>query len=119
MNAPVVLNEARKVSVVGVGNQQRLSRLAAADSDGEEQVVIVNPAVAVTVEIREILDHFNSPLLEDAQVKVRVNALYLAAEVKSVIASDHCQRIAELQAALLGALRDAKRRAVLDAGEGQ
>ena len=54
-HAPVVLDEERRVRVVGVGNLQVLIRLAAAERHRKQQVVVVHLAVAVGVEGREVL----------------------------------------------------------------
>ena len=43
----------------------------------------------------------------------------LAAKVQGMIASDHRERIAKLEASLFGALRHAERSAILDAGKGK
>ena len=59
------------------------------------------------------------PCLENSQIKIRVDALNLAAKVQGVIAADHRDSVGKLQAALFGALRHAERRAVLNAGKGK
>src|SRR5687767_13384056 len=109
MNTPVVLDKARQVGAVSVGNQQRFSRLTAAYGDREEQIVIINFPVAIAIKVRKILDQFDAPCLEDPQIKVSVDALDLTAKAQGVIATDHRERITELESALFGTLRDPKR----------
>ena len=53
--------------VLGVGEIERLRRLAAAQRHGEEQVVVVDPAVACVIECREVLHQLDPALLEDAE----------------------------------------------------
>ena len=117
-NTPVVLDKARQVSAIGVGNQQWLGGLAAAYRDREQQIVVVDPAIAVAIEIRKVFDHLNATLLKHPQIKISIDALNLAAEIQRVIAPNHRERVAELQASLFSPLRHAERCAVLNAGEG-
>src|SRR5436190_8121952 len=119
MNTPVVLNKACQVSAVRIGNQKRFGRLAASQCDREEQIVVIDPAIAVTVEVRKILDHFDATRLEYSQIKIGVNALNFSANAQGVVALDRCERVAELEATLFGTLRYAERRAVLNAGKGK
>ena len=84
MDTPVVLKEARKISAIGIRNQQWLSGLTAAYSDREEQIVIVDLSVAIAIEVRKILDHFNAPLLKDTQIKIRIDTLNFAAKVQAL-----------------------------------
>ncbi len=118
-NTPIVLHEARKVCAIGVGNQQWLSGLTAAYGYRKQQIVIINLAIAVAIEVRKVFDHLNAPLLKDPQIKISVDALYLTSKVQRVSASDHRERIAELQSSLFGALRYTERGAVLNAGKRQ
>src|SRR6267142_5008628 len=117
MDTPVILDKAREVGAIRVGNKEGLSGLATAQRDREEQVIIIDPAVAIAIEVRKILDHFNAACLKYPQIKIRIYALDLAAKGEGVVALDRCERVAELQAPLFGTLRDAERCAVLDAGE--
>src|SRR6267378_2574937 len=119
MNPPVVLDEARKVSTIRVWNKEWLSGLAAAQRDREEQIVIIDLAVAVAIEVWKVFDHFNASRLEHAQIKIRIDALNLAAQVQSMIAADDRDCVAKLETALFSPLRHAKRGAVLDAGKGK
>ncbi len=119
MNPPVVLDEARKVSTIRVWNKEWLSGLAAAQRDREEQIVIIDLAVAVAIEVWKVFDHFNASCLEHSQIKIRIDALNLAAQVQSMIASDDRDCVAKLEAALLGTLGHAERGAVLNAGKGK
>ena len=118
-DCPVVLNEAGDVRVVGVGLDQRLIGLAAAERDGEQQVVVVDDAVAVVIERGEVLDELDAALLEDAEPELRVDALHLAAEPEAVGAADERGAVRDLQARLARLLRHAKRRAILHARERQ
>ena len=53
--------------------------MAAAERDREQQVVVVHLAVAVGVELREVLDQLDAAGAEDAQAEAGVHALDLAA----------------------------------------
>ena len=118
-DAPVVLDVEGEVVVVGVRDDQRLIRLAAAQGHREQQIVVVDAAVAVVVEVREVLHHLEPAVLEDAEIEERVDALPLAAGPHRVRPADQRHAVGELEALLRGALRDAERRAVLDARERQ
>ena len=119
IDAPVVLGVAGEVHVVGVGNHQILIRLAAPKRDGKQQVVVVDLAVAVAVERREVLDEFDSPVAEDAQIELRAHALHLTAELPLMGAALQRQRVGELPARLRRALRHTERRSAQQARERQ
>src|SRR5438270_290949 len=81
-----------------VGDDERTGGHAAAERDGEEEVVIVNAPVAVAVEVREVFDEFDAALLEDAEVEVGEHALDFAAEGQRVVARDVREVVGELEA---------------------
>ena len=66
MDAPVVLNETRQVGAISIWNKQWLSRFAAPQRDRKEEIVVIDLAVAIAIEVRKILDHFNAARLEYA-----------------------------------------------------
>src|SRR6267142_3104598 len=117
MDTPVILDKAREVGAIRVGNKEGLSGLAATQRDREEQVIIIDPAVASAIEVRKVFDHFNAACLKYPQIKICIYALDLAAKGEGVIALDRCERVTELQAPLFGTLWHAERCAVLDAGK--
>ena len=94
MHAPVVLCEEREVRVVGIRDQQRLRGMTAAQRHGKQQIVVVDSAIAVAIEIRKVFDQFDSTLLKYSQIKIRIDSLKLAAESERVIAAQHreCDR---------------------------
>ena len=92
MDAPVVLRVAGDVHVVGVGNHQILVGLAAPQRHREQQVVVVDRAVAVAIERREVLDELDAPVAEDAEIELRADALHLAAELPLMRAALQRQR---------------------------
>ncbi len=55
--------------IVGIGQYERLIRLAAPERHREQQIVIVHATVAAVIEGGEVLDEFDSALAEDAEVK--------------------------------------------------
>src|ERR1041385_2189346 len=115
MHAPIVLKERGEVSVVSVGQYQRAIRNTAAQSNCKQQIVVVNAAVAVPIEIRKVCNQLDATLLKNFQIEIRLNALNLAAEIEHVLAAHHRERIAKLKTTLFRLLRHAERRAVLNA----
>ena len=116
-HAPVVLHEAGDVVAAAVVEQQVLVGQAAPERDREQQVVVVHAAVAVQVELREVLDELDTPVAEDAEVEPAVCVRELRAHPQRVGALHPRQRVRELPALLGRALRHAEARAVLDARE--
>ncbi len=104
-----------EIRVVGIRKQQRAIRKSAAKRDGKQQIVIVNATVEVAIEIRKVFDQFNPALLKHFQIEIGLDALNLTAEIERVVAADHRVSVAKLKPPLLGLLRHAKRRAVLNA----
>ena len=82
--APVVLHEHRHVVVVRAVDDKRLIGLSAAQRDREQQIAIVDAAVAVVVESGEVLDEFDAPLAEHAEVETAMDLLPLAAAADRV-----------------------------------
>ena len=66
MDPPVVLNETRQVGAISIWNKQWLSRFAAPQRDRKEEIVVIDLAVAIAIEVRKILDNFNAARLEYA-----------------------------------------------------
>src|SRR5438874_1157824 len=85
MHAPVILNKAREVSIVGVWQKQRAIRKATAKCDGKQQIVIINAAIVVAIEIRKVFNQLDAALLKDFEIEIRLDALNLAAEIKRMI----------------------------------
>ena len=79
MHAPVVLKERGEVRVVRVRQNERAIRNTAAKCYCKQQIVIVNMAIAVAIEVRPILHGTHDSLLEHAKVEVRTHTLELAA----------------------------------------
>src|SRR5205807_3115945 len=78
-------------------------------------VVIVDATVAVAIKIGKVFDKFDPALLEHPEIEIRLHALDFPAESDRVCASNHCEAIAELIAALFCLLRDSKGRTILNA----
>src|SRR5262245_58766867 len=117
MHSPVILHKARDVGVACIRNQQRFGWLCAAYRDGENQIVIVDSAIAGTIEVWKVFDHFDTALLENSKIEVASNPLNFTAEFPCMIAVNQNKRIAELKSALLGSLGHAKRSPILNAGK--
>ena len=83
----------------------------------KEQIVVIDFAVAVAIEVRKVFDHFNASRLEYSQIKISIDALNLDAKIYGVIAANHRERVAEQQAPLFRSLRHAEGCAVLNAGK--
>ena len=118
-DAPVVLDEHRDVVVVGVVDDERLVGLPAPQRHRKQEIAIVNPAVAVVIEIGEVLDELDAALLKDAEIETAVDVLPLAAGAHGVRAADERHGVGKLEAALGRALGDTERAAVLDARKSQ
>ena len=114
---PVVLHVAGDVVVVGVGNDEACRRLAAADGDGEEHILVVHDAVAVVIEVGEVLHKFDRPFWKTPRTNSIEDALKLASELEVVLAVTPVDGVVELVAALMRALGNAVGGAVRDAGE--
>src|SRR4030095_4185282 len=108
MASPIVLHKPRNVVAVGVGNQQRLSGLGTAQTNCEEQVVVINSTIKVAIEVRKVFDHFDPAGLEDPQIKISIDSLNLSTKVQRVISANHGKRVAELQPPLFCPLWYAK-----------
>ena len=102
---PVVLNEERDVFVVIIGQVERALRSGTAQRHGKQQIVVVDHAILVAVEVREILDGHDVALAEDAEVEVGINGLELAAEAELVGVARPGEHVIALQTELFGALR--------------
>ena len=118
-HAPVVLQKPGDVCVVGVRKVQRLIRLSAAQRDGEQQIVVVNAAVARMVERREVLDQLDPALLKHAKPKLTIHPVELAAEPHVVRATDEGRAVGDLPPRLRRPLGHSKRGAVLQARKGE
>jgi hypothetical protein len=116
-DAPVVLHEERKVRVVAIGQLEVAVGEGAAQRHGEQQVLVVDAAVAVVVEAREVLDELDASLAEHAQVEGALHALDLAAEAEVVGAEDGGEGVRELPAVLVRGLGHAEGGPVLEARE--
>src|ERR1700730_4927086 len=114
---PVVLDVGRHVVVIGIRENERLGRLMAADGHCEQQVFVTDQAVAIAIEIGEVLDQLDAPTLENAQIKFVIQTLELATESKIVLATCPAHAVIPLQPVLGGLLRYTKRSAVGEAGE--
>ncbi len=89
--------------------------MTAAERDREQQIVVVDAAVAIVIERREILDQLDAALLEHAKVEQRVDAFDRAADSKRVRPTDERRVLGNLQAGLIRLLRHPERRTVLNA----
>ena len=89
------------------------------EREGKQQIIVIDAAIKVAIEIGKVFDHFNAALLKDFQIEIRLHALNLTTGGESMVAANHRQRIAELETALLRLLRHTKRSAVLDARESE
>ena len=49
--------------------------MTAAQRDGKQQIVVVNSAITVTIEIRKVFDQFDSTLLKYSQIKIRIDSV--------------------------------------------
>ncbi len=70
--------------VVRVRQEEILVRLAAAQRHLEQQVVVVDDAVAVAIEGGKVLEQLDPAVAEDAQIERRVDPLDLAAQLELV-----------------------------------
>ena len=60
----------------------------------EQQIAVVNPAVTVVIEAREVLDELDPALLEDAEIEPAVHALPLASRAHRMSAADERRELA-------------------------
>src|SRR6185503_9688466 len=90
-----------------------------AQRDGNKKIVIVDLAILVAIEVREILREFDPALLKDLQQERRVDLLELRAGFQSVSSSNPGDAVGELQAVLPRFLRHAEGCSVLQAWEGK
>ena len=81
MHPPVVLDEPRQIHVVRVGDYQILIGFTAPQRDGEQQVVVVDAAVPVAIELREVFDELDPAVAKHAEIEVRVHPLELSADL--------------------------------------
>src|SRR5262249_39429044 len=107
-HAPIVLNKTGEEEVVSIRNQQGLSWFTTSYCYGEQEIVVVNPTVIVTIKVRKIFDHLNAPLLEDAQIEGGIDALQFTSNSQRVTAADHREIVGKLEPALLSSLGNAK-----------
>src|SRR4030095_1111898 len=119
MNAPIVLNKEGEVSVVRVGEEQRAIRRGASERHRKKQVVIIHPAVAIVVEVREVLDQFDASLLKDSEIEIRVNALDLSAKAEEMLSVGPGKRVRQLNPVHARLLRHAERCACLNTRKGK
>lgn len=94
---PVVLSKEGQVEVVIVWQVEGTGGIGAAETDGEEKIVVVDFAVLVAVEVRKVFDGLDVSLLEDSEVEVRVDGLDLSAEGKGVFAYGPCDCVVTLE----------------------
>ena len=119
MHSPVVLDEAGQVDVVGIRNHQILIGLAAAQRHREQQIVVVDPAVAVVIERGKVLDQLDAAVAEHSEVELCVHPLQLPAELPLMRSPHQRERIGELPSLLRRPLRHAEGRPRLDARKRQ
>jgi len=103
-DAPVVLHEKRDMVVVGVVDDERLIGLAAPQRHRKQQVAIVNPAVAVVVEARKVLDEFDPAILKHPEIEAAVHTLPLASGAQRVRAAHERRGVGQLESLLDGAM---------------
>ena len=115
---PVVFREEAEVGVVVVGQHEGRGGCGAAQSDREEQIVVVDLAILVAIEVGEVFDGLNVALLKDAEVEVGIDGLHLTAEAEGVLVQRPSERVVALEAELAGLLRDAVGCAVVEVGIG-
>ncbi len=72
----------------------------AADGDGEEEIAVVDHAVAVAVLVGEVLDEDEDAAAEDSEIEGGADALELAAEVEVVLAAGPVDVVVELRTLL-------------------
>ena len=112
---PVVMEKRCEVSIVCIRQYERPLGKAAAKRHCKKQIVVVNAAVAVAIEIRKVFDQLDAALLKHLQIEIRLDTLNLAADREGVIATDHGEGVAKLVPPLFRLLWHAERRAVLNA----
>src|ERR1700682_888171 len=117
MQSPVVLHVCGKVIIVGVRDNQRHRRLAAADGYGKQQILVIGHAVVVVIEVGEILDKFNRAALKYSQVEISANVLHLAAEAKVMLTMSPIHAVIPLQPLLPCLLWNAVGSSIRDAGK--
>ena len=74
------MNVGRVVGIVGVGQHERLVRFAAPQGDCEQQVVVVDAAVAIVIESCKILHELDSTLAKHAEAELAVDPFEDTAE---------------------------------------
>ena len=114
---PVIFGKQGKVIVVVVGQIERARGCGTTQSDSEEQVVVIDFAVVVAIEIGKVFDRLNVPLLKDTEIEVGIDGLDFAAKAQRVITPRPGENVVPLQTKLQGLLGDAIGGAVVQVGE--
>src|SRR5438270_4207907 len=117
MHMPVILKISGNKIVIGIGNDQWPRWNCTADGGGKEQVLIVDYAIVVVIEISEVLNENDAPRLEDTKEKRIINALNLAAKSQVVAPPCPVHGIIPLQPILRSLLRHPEGGTISQAGK--
>src|SRR6185369_4987869 len=119
MHAPVVLKKRGEISVIRIRQDERALRKSTAQCYCKQQIVVINMPITITIEVRKVFDQLDTSLLKYFQIQIRLDTLNFTTNRKRMVAAEHRERVAKLEATLFRLLRHAERRAILNARKGK